>query len=188
MNSELEQNLCTWLRSAQDGDAVAYSTFLREVSVLLRGYFRKKISNADFVEDLVQETLLSIHKSRHTYLPDRPVGPWFYAIAQYRMVDFFRNQKRREIVEAIHGEEDAALMEFPSEDGAFDNSVALEQFTSVLALLPEKQMIAVKLHKLEGLSFKEIALRTGISEAAAKVNAHRGYQTLKKAFKGQNED
>jgi len=65
-----------------------------EVSVLLRSYFKKKIFDTNSVEDLLQETLLSIHKSRHTYFPDRPVGPWFYAIAQYRMIDFFRKQKK----------------------------------------------------------------------------------------------
>ena len=99
MNNELEQKLSTWLSSAQDGDAIAYTCFLKEVSALLCSYFRKKISSADLVEDLVQDTLLSIHKSRHTYLPDRPVGPWFYAIAKFRMVDFFRNQKRRKTFE-----------------------------------------------------------------------------------------
>lgn len=33
--------------------------------------------------DLVQETFLQMHRSRHTYLPGRPVRPWAFAIARY---------------------------------------------------------------------------------------------------------
>jgi RNA polymerase sigma-70 factor (ECF subfamily) len=46
------------------------------------------------VEDVVQETLISVHKARHTYDPARPFAPWFYAIASHRVVDVFRRDRR----------------------------------------------------------------------------------------------
>ena len=45
--------------------------------------------------------------------------------------------------------------------------------------LPLEQREAVVLSKLQELSFEEIATALGISVAAAKVRAHRGYQRLR---------
>ena len=41
---------------------------------------RRFLADAGAIEDAVQETLLSVHRMRHTYEPGRPVEPWIAAI------------------------------------------------------------------------------------------------------------
>ena len=71
-----EERLKKLLLRGLDGDAVAYHGFLKELSAYLRGFFRKRLFGwPDEVEDLVQETLLAVHKQRHTYRVDQPLTP-----------------------------------------------------------------------------------------------------------------
>src|SRR6201984_3522546 len=45
------------------------------------------------VQDLVQETLISVHTRRASYDRNRPFTAWLYAVARYRMVDHYRRRK-----------------------------------------------------------------------------------------------
>jgi RNA polymerase sigma-70 factor (ECF subfamily) len=63
----------------------------------LRAYFKRQLSRTGRgptdVEDLVQETLIALHKRRHTYDRSQPLTPWVYAIARYRLIDYLRRSK-----------------------------------------------------------------------------------------------
>jgi RNA polymerase sigma-70 factor (ECF subfamily) len=48
-----------------------------------------------------------------------------------------------------------------------------------LAGLPDRQRSAVLLHEWMGYSFREIGAALGISEATARVHAHRGREALR---------
>lgn len=79
-----------------DGDARGYRTFLDELSAHLRGFLRRRLSQApDDVEDILQETLLAIHNSRHTYRRGEPLTAWVYAVARYKLLDFYRAHARK---------------------------------------------------------------------------------------------
>ncbi len=47
--------------AALAGDARAYRMLLAELSVRLRAYYARRLSNAADAEDLVQETLMAMH-------------------------------------------------------------------------------------------------------------------------------
>ena len=46
------------------------------------------------LDDLVQETLISLHGKLSSYDPERPFLPWLAAIARYRFVDHLRRITR----------------------------------------------------------------------------------------------
>src|SRR5260370_10133293 len=80
-----------------DGDATAHKAPLTRLSANLRAYFKTHLARigkgpAD-AEDLVQETLIALHTRRHTYDRSKPLTPWVYAIARYRLVDFLRRTR-----------------------------------------------------------------------------------------------
>jgi RNA polymerase sigma-70 factor, ECF subfamily len=90
--------------SALAGNSGAYRTFLRELTVHLRAFLRKRLVRLpEEVEDLLQELLLAIHNQRHTYDPRRPVTVWVRAIARYKLIDLMRRRSR---VENLHDEFD----------------------------------------------------------------------------------
>lgn len=155
---------------AQRGDRVAYATFLSESQLWLKRYFLRKVG-PDYLEDVVQETLLSVHKKLASYDPNRPLMPWLAAIARYRWVDHLRlkykamrqNDIRDEITNAWN-----SVSEIPAR-------ISLDQ---LLNHLSESQAKAIEMVKIEGLSVAEAASVTGQSEALIKVNVHRGLKKL----------
>lgn len=172
--AEREQRLHALMIGAQGGDAGAYQAFLRELATLLRGFFRRRLAQLpDDIEDLVQETLIAVHAKRHTYLPDQPVTAWLHSIARYKLVDLLR---ARAVREALHQPLDES-----SEDLVADLEPSAHARRDVLALLaelPDRQRQPIQCTKLEGLSVRETAARTGMSESAVKVGVHRGLKYL----------
>lgn len=85
-----EMHLKSLFVAGQDGDGRAYRTFLSELSTHLRGYLRGRLQRQPGeIEDLLQEVLLAIHNGRHTYRSDQPLTAWVFAIARYKLTDFF---------------------------------------------------------------------------------------------------
>ena len=180
LTPEQDTRLADWMRLAQSGDKSAYDHLLREASVLLRRYFSSRADSNEAAEDLVQETLVSVHRARHTYIPGRPFAPWMYAIARRRLADHWRERSRTVPVEALDDSLDwVDHRQSAPADGA--------QVTETLAALPENQRVVVELLKVNGLSIKEAARRLEISEAAVKVTAHRAYERLRKTLAKQHD-
>mgnify|MGYP000588349336 CR=1 FL=1 len=176
-NIELELH-ALWMQ-AQTGDAASYTQLLRTLSVYLRNFLRRRLfSRHQDIEDLVQETLLAIHQKRHTYLPDQPLTAWVYAIARYKLIDHLRAHSRRE---SKHDDIDDWAEQLWANDDA-QASDAQRDLHQVLSELPDKQRLPIEHTKLQGLSIAESAQLTGQSEAAVKVNIHRGLKALAQKF------
>lgn len=161
--------------AAQGGDAQAYAALLRELTPLLRAYFRRRLQSLpDEVEDLLQETLLAMHNSRHTYDAGQPLGRWAHAIARYKLVDLLRARAGREALHDPLDDEGAELLS-EAEPAAAE---ARRDLRVLLQQLPDRQRLPIELVKIEGLSVADTARRTGLSESAVKVGVHRGLKRL----------
>ncbi len=182
--NEEEQRWSGWMAEAQTGDADAYRRLLIEIVPAVRRQVHARLSDHGRAEDVVQNVLLSIHRARHTYRPERAFGPWMRAIARNAVVDSLRQHGRRgEREVAVEAIEEIAISPVgPGQEQSGDRlSPVLEQ---ALAALPEAQREAVRMIQLEGLSVAEAAARAGVSAGALKVRAHRGYKALRKALEG----
>ena len=166
------------MAAAQAGDAERYQDLLQEILPVLRGLVHGRVRDRGTAEDVVQNVLLSIHRARHTYRPERPFGPWMRAIARNAIVDSFRQtgRRREREVEVEVIEQFAA----PEEVGALEEGTLAPELADAMSRLPEKQREAVQLIQLQGLSVAEAAVRAGVSSGALKVRAHRGYRALRK--------
>jgi RNA polymerase sigma-70 factor (ECF subfamily) len=174
LDADQDHVLAALLIDGQGGDSVAYEQFLLEASIVLRRFLLRRMKNIEMAEDVLQDTLLAVHRARHTYLPGRPVGPWLYAICGHRMTDFYRWHRRTEGVELMMANE---VKEPATEENRRGSSVR-----EALAGLPERQRQVIKLLKIKGLSVKEVSLATGMSESSVKVTAFRGYETIRQIF------
>ena len=178
MKPEQSRRLSELMRLSQGADRQAYALALEEMAERLRGFFRARVLPWESAEDLVQETLLSIHQARHTYDPARPFAPWFYAIARYRLADARRadlRESRRTGWEAL-----------PS-NGASATELGLD-LEKALARLPQRQREVIRMLKVQGFSVKEIAAKLAMSEAYVKVTAHRGYRALRADLEAHHEN
>jgi RNA polymerase sigma factor (sigma-70 family) len=150
--------------AAQNGHGGAYRRLLGEMSEWLTRYFQRRLPPSD-VDDAVQETLLAVHRRRHTYDPQYPLGPWVAAIAKNKWVDQLRSLARR------------PMDELP-DDIAVGDHEALVVSSSVLSSLLDElrpaQAQAILMVKVQGYSVEEASCRIGLSPSAVKMNIHRG--------------
>jgi RNA polymerase sigma-70 factor (ECF subfamily) len=152
---------------ALHGDKVAYRHVLEQSRRWLLAYYRRRVSPA-MIEDLVQDTLTSVHSKRQSFDPSRPYLPWLAAIARYRWVDALRRMRETDELKAedIASEEDDAPI------------VARLSIGRLLAHLPARQANAIVLTRIEGRSIAEAARICGQSESNVKVSVHRGLRKL----------
>lgn len=164
------------MRAAQDGDREAYDRLLRSLLPLLRGYVRRRVGDPSAIEDLMQDVLLSIHRARHTYRPERAFGPWWRTVARNATIDYYRRRGRR-----VGRELSLEGIDLPDESAPPVESEELSPaMSSALASLPDNQRQAVELIHVKGFSVAEAADRAGVTPGALKVRAHRGYRAMRR--------
>jgi RNA polymerase sigma factor (sigma-70 family) len=163
-----DPTLARLMALAQAGDAEAYRAVLTACNRWLLRYFSGRIVPGQ-VDDLVQETLVSLHKKRASFDASRPFLPWLAAIARYRWVDQLRRTYRAKEVEL-----DETLAQDSGEE-AMTARVSLER---LLGLIPDNQARVIRLVKIDGHSVTEASAQTGQSEPLVKVNIHRGLKKL----------
>jgi len=160
--------------AAQDGHGGAYRRLLSAISEWLYGYFQRRLPHRD-VDDAVQETLLAVHRRRHTYDPRYPFKPWLAAIAKRKWIDQLRGLGRRP-TEALH--EDLSI-------GDHEASVTSASIlVGLLERLRPAQAQVITLVKLQGYSIEEASGETGLSQSAVKMNIHRGLARLTAYIEG----
>jgi RNA polymerase sigma-70 factor (ECF subfamily) len=163
------------MQRAMSGDEVAYRHFLESVSHSLRRMVRRGCVQhglpLDSAEDLVQETLLSLHLKRGSWDKSRPIGPWIYAIARNKLIDVAR---RRRIHAPIPLEEIGEIQ--GSEDA--DAGASRLDIERLLKRVKPVQRQAIITVWLEGASAREAAGILGTTEGAVRVALHRGLKSL----------
>src|SRR6476469_9407070 len=65
-----------------DGDSEAFSEVYDELAPRLYGFLLRATKNQATTEDLLQQTMLQMHRARGTYRRGADVVPWAFAIAK----------------------------------------------------------------------------------------------------------
>jgi len=163
------------MRCVQDGDQQAFRTLFDEVGPIITRFVRRRVADQTEAEDVCQEALIAIFKSRHTYQPTRPFEPWLYAILRNVISRSFSHSLQR-----ARWQETVA--ELPEVEGEGHSIQGLE-LREAFARLSPNQREAVRLTKLDGLSIAEASRVAGASVASMKVRVHRAYQSLKESLR-----
>lgn len=156
----------------QRGEVEGFEALYAALAGTLRGYLATLVRDSQRAADLVQDTFLQIHRSRHVYRPELPVRPWVFAIARHVGLMDLRARSRRP-------GDDAELHDIPvpPEAERLGDRVALSR---ALAQLPADRREALLLHHVWGFSFQEIAQLLGITVTAAKLRSSRGMADLRR--------
>lgn len=180
-----DRRRAAWMAAAQAGDRRAYEKLLADSVALIRAIARRQGVAPDGVDDVVQETLITVHRVRHTYDPGRSYDAWLSAIASRRAIDALRHRGRRDSRE-LH--DDVALDNHPDGDdasAATESEQRAQRLHAAIAELPPGQREAVEQLGLRERSPGEAAELTGRSAGALKVNLHRALKALRGHFHGE---
>lgn len=168
---QVEERMRELLRSSMDGDQQSYEAFLTMASAVVKRYLSvisKGFVDAQTLEDLQQEVVLSLHQKKHTYTWDRPLLPWVYAITRYRYIDFYRQKKRL-----------PQVVELNEMYGVSEEEGQSLDWEELLGMLTPKQRQMFALVKIEGQSYAQAAGTLNMSVSALKVSMHRAVKSLK---------
>lgn len=176
------------MAAAQAGDRDAYERLLHDCIPFIKRVARGQGIRADFTDDVVQETLLTVHQARQTYDPSRSFTAWLRIIAQRRAIDELRRTGRtgtREIHAPPTAYENHSAPNGDAEEAAFQIDHA-ESLNSAIGKLSTGQREAVEHLALRSQSLAQAATVTGRSIGSLRVHWHRALKTLRAQHGGKD--
>jgi RNA polymerase sigma-70 factor (ECF subfamily) len=159
------------------GDSAAFARVYDALAPRLFAYLFRQTRDRARAEDLLQQTMLHIHRARDRFIPGAPVTPWAFAIARRLLVDWTRRGRREVLGDGT--DMDGGVAASPRADDLVQASQVAFRIERVLAALPASQRTAFQLIKQEGLTVAEAAQVLGTTVAAVKLRAHRAYEALR---------
>ncbi|NHN37496.1 sigma-70 family RNA polymerase sigma factor [Pseudomaricurvus alcaniphilus] len=159
---------------AHRGDKGAYNQLLTELGDVIYKYLLVRFGRANWLEDMLQECLLAIHKGRHSYDPKRPFRPWLFALVRNRSIDFLRSQR------SSGGRQSIDLSTAAAEASYEENHAVKLDAVRLLARMSPDDREALTLTKYAGFSIAEAAAWSGISKTAMKVRVFRALARTRK--------
>mgnify|MGYP001592367736 CR=1 FL=1 len=126
--------------------------------------YAARIVGAERARDVVQDTFARLFEADRETLSDR-VPEWLYRVCRNRALDLVRKDARRERLRSLVPQQ--AEEASPAERAEHRQTLRLA--LAAVDRLPPKQASVLRLKLHEGLSYQEIAERTGLT------TSHVGY-------------
>jgi RNA polymerase sigma factor (sigma-70 family) len=155
---------------AQDPDQ-QIADVVRQEQSRLRHFIRRRVANAQDVEDIVQDVFAELVEANRRLMPIDHVTGWLFRVARNRITDLFRRKQPERFSDAliVSDEGDFSRVEdlLPSReagpDDVYARHVLIEELQRALAELPDEQRRVFVAHEIEGRTFKEMAAEAGIN-------------------------
>lgn len=175
------------------GDYAAFEELYRRHGRGLYRFIAWQCPRVDWVEEIVQDAWMGLHRSRENYHPSASFKTLIYQIARNRMIDLLR-QKNAVLATDLGGGEEYQdvfehLVDRQKASGAPEDDLERSQLHHALhvaiARLPHEQKEALILHQFSELSLAEIARMTGAKEETVKGRLRYAMQKLRQIM-GEN--
>ena len=166
---------------AQDGDVVAFGELYERHVVVIYRYVLARVSIETDAEDLTEVVFLRAFEALHRYKErGRPFTAFLYQVARNALVDYYRQQRKSETIEAVE--------KLPSSSPAHDDRLIEEERIAVikgaLAQLPEDYQEVIRLRIMLSLPTATVGEWLGRSEGAVRVLLHRALKALRRRMVG----
>jgi RNA polymerase sigma-70 factor (ECF subfamily) len=173
------------------GDQPAFDYLVQKYRRPLVSFMYRMARNPAAAEDLAQEVFLRVYRSRATYEASAKFTTWLYRIATNLAVNHARDTRheRPEVTVSLDEPDDETGTMFELADDALSAEQTIARRERVLAIrrkvgaLPERQRLAVIMHKYQQMDYKQIAEVLKLSESATKSLLFRAYETLREQLK-----
>jgi RNA polymerase sigma-70 factor (ECF subfamily) len=173
------------------GDDSAFDYLVEKYRRPMISFMYRMTRNQSVAEELAQEVFLRVYRSRQTYAASAKFTTWLYRIATNLAVNHARDNKyeRPENTVCIDepDTETGMTVDVPDLSLNAEQTILrrerLEAIRKHVEALPERQRLAVIMHKYQGLDYKQIAAVLKLSESATKSLLFRAYETLRETLK-----
>jgi RNA polymerase sigma-70 factor (ECF subfamily) len=173
------------------GDQGAFDFLVQKYRRPLISFMYRMARNTAAAEDLAQEVFLRVYRSRQSYVASAKFTTWLYRIATNLAVNHARDtrKERPEITVSLDepDEETGTTMDVADRKVSAEESLVRRErmlaIRSKVEALPERQRLAVIMHKYQQMDYKQIADILKLSESATKSLLFRAYETLREQLK-----
>src|SRR3954462_13489000 len=174
--------------AARRGDDIAFEHLYQRYQRRIAAYINGMVHDHARAEDISQDVFMSaLRRMRET---ERPIifKPWIYEIAKNACIDAFRPSKRAEEVsfdaeEGLGGSDYGRLVSItPTPDAAVETRMSLDHLRGAFGGLSEMHHDILVMRELEGLSYREIGQRLGMSRPSVESTLFRARRRLTEEY------
>jgi RNA polymerase sigma-70 factor (ECF subfamily) len=173
------------------GDESAFSYLVEKYRRPMMNFMYRMVHNSAAAEDLAQEVFLRVYRSRESYEASAKFTTWLYRIATNLAVNHARDSRheRPENMASLDEADENTGLAIDVPDGSLSAEEMLVRRERVVAIrkrvneLPERQKVAVIMHKYQQMDYREISDVMKLSESATKSLLFRAYETLRGQLK-----
>jgi RNA polymerase sigma-70 factor, ECF subfamily len=169
------------------GDDAAFNFLVEKYRRPMVSFMYRMTHTQHIAEELAQEVFLRVYRSRASYAAEAKFTTWLYRIATNLAVNHARDTRHERMAPTVNLDEPDA--ETGSTPDVADATMNVEQrmlreerlaaIREQVMELPERQRMAVLMHKYQGMDYKQIAEVLKLSESATKSLLFRAYETLR---------
>ena len=173
------------------GDESGFNYLVGKYHRAMNNFLFRMVHNQAVAEELAQEVFLRVYRSRESYRAEAKFTTWLYRIATNLAVNHARDTKHERSAQTIYL--DAPDEESGTTPDVADDTPSVEQgmlrdermaaIRAHVMALPERQRLAVLMHKYQGMDYRQIGDVLKLSESATKSLLFRAYQTLRDKLK-----
>jgi RNA polymerase sigma-70 factor (ECF subfamily) len=173
------------------GNMAGFDFLIQKYRKPIIHFMYRMVHNQAVAEELAQEVFLRVYRSRETYRAEARFSTWLYRIATNLGVNHARDTRHERTASTVYLDEpdsetgstpDVADTTLSAEDKLLRQE-RLNAIRQHVLALPERQRMAVLMHKYEGMDYKQIGDVLKLSESATKSLLFRAYQTLREKLK-----
>jgi RNA polymerase sigma-70 factor (ECF subfamily) len=173
------------------GDESAFNYLAGKYHRAMISFLFRMVRNQAVAEELAQEVFLRVYRSRESYRAEAKFTTWLYRIATNLAVNHARDTRHERSAQTIYldapDEETGTTPDVADDEPTVEQRLVRDERmaairTQVMAL-PERQRMAVLMHKYQGMDYRQIGEVLKLSESATKSLLFRAYQTLRDTLK-----
>ena len=178
------------LRAAA-GDESGFNYLAEKYHRPIFHFLFRMVHNQAIAEELAQEVFLRVYRSRQSYRAEARFSTWLYRIATNLAVNHARDTKLERSARTVYldapdemtGTTPDVADDEPSVEQNLLRDERMKAIRTHVMALPERQRMAVLMHKYQGMDYREIGEVLKLSESATKSLLFRAYQSLRGKLK-----
>ena len=173
------------------GDESAFAYLVQKYRRPMIGFMYRLCHNPSTAEELAQEVFLRVYRSRTSYEPSAKFTTWLYRIATNLAVNHARDTRHERAENTVRldepDQETGTTPDLADDSLTAEESILKRERLAAIRgkvnALPERQRMAVIMHKYQQMDYQQIAGVLKLSESATKSLLFRAYETLREQLK-----
>ena len=173
------------------GDEAGFNFLVEKHYRAMIHFLFRMVHNQAVAEELAQEVFLRVYRSRESYRAEAKFTTWLYRIATNLAVNNARDTRHERSAQTVYldapDEETGTTPDVADDEPNVEQNLLRDERMAAIRkhvmALPERQRMAVLMHKYQGMDYRQIGEVLKLSESATKSLLFRAYQTLRERLK-----